>query len=170
MESWWWQARRLMEGDRSAVDLNDRDAFNRMAAGYANRAESLSLFGSYPLREALLLVDGLFGARTVDDQALDRLKDRAPRLHPRARLTSGRYFFQGYIRTTQRILNADSNEYLDLHPGEQVLVAMMDGQHSLAEIDGAAERIRSRDKTQRLPVRAGTELALQLESIGALCS
>ncbi len=61
MESWFWQARRTLAQNESEINLTDREAFNRLASGYATRAESLSLFGSYPLDEAQQLVDGLFG-------------------------------------------------------------------------------------------------------------
>jgi len=165
MASWWWQAQRTLDRQQDGVNLQDREAFARVAAGYANRAESLSLFGSYPLHEAVQLVDGLFGK--VDTPAAPPIApDDCPRLHTAVRFVAGRYFFQGLIRTTRRILAPDGKRYLDLHPGEEVLVERLNGHHTLAQVDDAARQIRTLQ--QRLPVRTGSELVVQLDAIGAL--
>jgi len=166
-ESWWWQARRALDRSASGFDLTDREAFVRLASGYANRAESLSLFGSYPLHEAQQLVDGLFGA-PADRATLEaRFASRPPRMRPRATIGDGMYYWQGLVRTTRRVsVGGDPQRYLDLHPGEEVLVRMVDGRHTLADINRAAESIRALE--QRMPVRSGTELLVQLEAIGAL--
>ena len=164
MESWFWQARRTLEQGHNAFDLTDREAFNRLASGYANRAESLSLFGSYPLHEARQLVAGLFGAGD-EAGAETRYAGVRPRLHPAARLDDGMYFFQGLVRNTRRIV-AENQRYLDLHPAEEVLVRLLDGSHSLDDLNHVVRELRGLD--QRMPVRTGTELLVQLDDIGAL--
>lgn len=167
MESWWWEARRNLTTTNSTFDLNERESFNRIASGYANRAESLSLFGSYPLHEAQKLVDGLFGKVDADVQAAEaRYADRPLQLNPKAHMSSGMYFFQGMIRTTRRIAVPDSKNYLDLHPGEEILVRLLDGAHTLDDLNRAADNVRG--MAARMPVRSGTELVIQLEEIGAL--
>ncbi len=164
MESWFWEARRTLEQGQNTFDLSDREAFNRLASGYANRAESLSLFGSYPLHEARQLVAGLFGGGT-DDGAEARYSRVPPRLQAAARVDDGLYFFQGLVRTTRRVV-AESRRYLDLHPAEEVLVRLLDGSHTLADINRVADELRGLDS--RMPVRTGTELLVQLDDIGAL--
>lgn len=170
MESWWWQAQRTVHGTEAHENkLSAREAFVRVASGYANRAESLSLFGSYPLHEAMKLVDGLFGGDTTerDRQAVARrYQVRRPQLHPAAKVVNGLYYYQGLIRTTRRVMARDGQRYLDLHPGEEMLVRLLDGKHTLADLDSAAEAMRGLE--QRLPVRTGTELVVQLADIGAL--
>ena len=166
MESWWWQAQRTLNRTHDDAHLSSREAFFRIASGYANRAESLSLFGSYPLHEAVKLVDGLFGA-AVDRSVVEAdFNGRPLRLHPQARIGSGMYYWQGQVRTTRRITAPDGQRYLDLHPGEEVLMRLFDGQHTLEEVNRVAEEIRS--VKERLPIRSGTELAIQLDQIGAL--
>ena len=76
------------------------------------------------------------------------------------------YYWQGQVRTTRRITAPDGQRYLDLHPGEEVLMRLFDGRHTLEEVNRAAEEIRS--VKERLPIRSGTELAIQLDQIGAL--
>lgn len=169
MESWWWEARRTLDGAKSSVDLSHPEAFMRLASGYANRAESLSLFGSYPLHEAQSLVDGLFGmspgARGVEKD----YTSRAIRLHPNAELTDGLYFYRGTIRQTRRVVNKSNNLYVDLHPGEDLLVDLLKGSHTLADLNRVVGGIRHMDG--RLPIRTGTEILVQLDNIGALaCS
>lgn len=167
MESWWWEARRNLTRSDSTHKLDERDSFNRLASGYANRAESLSLFGSYPLHEAQKLVDGLFGKAASDVEAAQvRYGDKPLQLNPQARLSSGMYFFQGQIRTTRRIVAPGEKQYLDLHPGEEMLVRLIDGSHTLDEINHAANNMRG--LAARMPVRSGTELVIQLDEIGAL--
>jgi flavin-dependent dehydrogenase len=170
MESWWWEAQRTVSGGQAdGSALTGREAFMRVASGYANRTESLSLFGSYPLHEAVKLVEGLFGgAPTPQEQqaVARRYQVRRPRLHSRARVGNGLYYYQGLVRNTRRVTAPDGQRHLDLHPGEEVLVQMLDGKHTLAELDAAAAKIRAMQ--QRLPVRTGAELVVQLEGIGAL--
>ncbi len=43
MQSWWWQAQATMEQRKDNAHLNEREAFTRIAFGYATRAELLSL-------------------------------------------------------------------------------------------------------------------------------
>jgi hypothetical protein len=139
----------------------------RVASGYANRAESLSLFGSYPLHEAHALVDGLFGKRTDQAQALtQRYAHVNPQLSPTAKLTEGLYFYKGSVRSTRRVVESDSGRYLDLHPGEDAFVEMLNGQHSVAELDRVVQRIQQIDP--RVPISMGTDLIVQLEDIGAI--
>jgi hypothetical protein len=166
MESWWWEARRAMNKSTSPTDLSHPEAFMRLASGYANRAESLSLFGSYPLQEAFALVDGLFGASPDLSGVEAKYKRLAIRLHPKATLTEGFYYYRGLIRNTQRILNTDNKRYVDLHPGEDLLVGLLDGSHSLDDLNRLVSGIRGMDG--RLPMRTGTELLVQLDNIGAL--
>lgn len=174
LESWWWQAQRTAMQRAPASPANkgaspsDRDAFIRLSAGYANRAESLSLFGSYPLHEAMKLVDGLFGVANSAETTAKlqrRYAHRRLRLHPRAQLTDGYYYFQGLIRNTRRVIGPHG-DHLDLHPGEEVLVQQINGRHTLAELDQFAAQLRQLQ--QRLPVRDGTALVVQLDAIGAL--
>lgn len=172
MDSWWWEARRGLEsgtaGVDGAVDLTDREAFTRVASGYANRAESLSLFGSYPLHEARKLADGLFGVTpgAAGGAADAGAPTRTPALTPGAKVTDGLYFYQGLVRRTRRVVNTDDGRYLDLHPGEQVLVDMLDGTHRITDLDRAADHIR--ELPDAMPIRSGADLARQLDAIGVL--
>lgn len=166
MESWWWEARRTVQRADSSVDVSNPEAFMRVASGYANRAESLSLFGSYPLHEAAQLVDGLFG-KTRDRKPLDSTYAERPiRLQAFAKLSDGYYFFGGQLRKTRRIVNTDTACYVDLHPGEDFLIDLLDGKHTLRELNQAVERVHRLDG--RLPLRSGTELLVQLDNIGAI--
>jgi hypothetical protein len=166
MESWWWEAQRILHTNESGAKLKDREAFNRIATGYANRAESLSLFGSYPLHEAVRLVDGIFGASHDHEMTEVHYMGRKLALHPSARLSSGMYYFQGQIRHTRRVSIPGDGRYLDLHPGEEMLLRLFDGNHTLDDINQAADEIRAMQA--RMPLRRGTELAVQLNAIGAL--
>lgn len=168
MESWWWQARRRLAQSDASVDLSDREAFNRLASGYANRTESLSLFGSYPLHEAQQLVDGLFGQSTDAGEIEARYRQGSLRLHPDARVTSGMYYFQGMIRPTRRIMMPGHTHHLDLHPGEEMLLRYFDGQHTFADLNQAVADMRS--SRLSMPVRSGVELITQLDQIGALAA
>lgn len=168
MESWWWQARRGLSRELSNVDLSNPEAFMLVASGYANRAESLSLFGSYPLHEAHALVNGLFGDAAVHNYITARYADKRLRLEPSAKLTSGMYYYRGLVRTTRRIINSETEQYLDLHPGEDVLLDLLNGSHTLADLNRMVEGIRRANP--RLPIRHGTDLVVQLDSIGALKS
>jgi flavin-dependent dehydrogenase len=166
MESWWWQARRSLHDSKDSVGLTDVEAFNRIAMGYANRTESLSLFGSYPLHEAQNLVNGLFGQSGLEQKKAGRYEGRSLALHPKAQLGNGLYYFQGQVRKTRRVLMNERKAYLDLHPGEEILLRLFDGQHSLDDLNRAAGEMRLVE--QRMPVRTGTELVVQLDEIGAL--
>ncbi len=166
MESWFWQARRSLAQSGSETNLTDREAFNRLASGYATRAESLSLFGSYPLDEAKQLVDGLFGVPYDQTSLKSTYANRPLLLSKDAQLTDGLYYYQGEVRTTRRVINRQNRGYLDLHPAEEILVNLLDGQHTLAELDDAARQIQK--LTATLPVRNGTDLLVQLDNIGAL--
>ena len=80
-EGWFWQARRILAQSGSDLHLTEREAFNRLASGYATRTESLSLFGSYPLNEAQQLVDGLFGTPYDRAEVEASYADRSLSLH-----------------------------------------------------------------------------------------
>jgi flavin-dependent dehydrogenase len=166
MESWWWEAQRTMMRDDSIPNLTESEAFMLLASGYANRAESLSLFGSYPLEEAHNLVSGLFG---VPHEQVDIESDYASHplgLKDTMRLTDGLYYFQGLVRKTRRVINQANHQYLDLHPAEDVLLRLFDGQHTLADLNQMIDDIRSRGNP--LPLRNGIDLVVQLDSIGVL--
>jgi hypothetical protein len=166
MESWWWEAQRTVQREDSALDLKASSAFMLLASGYANRAESLSLFGSYPLEEAQALVNGLFG---IPHEQVDIQSDYAARplrLSDSMTLTDGLYYFQGYVRKTRRVTNTQSGRYIDLHPAEDVLLRLFDGQHTLSDLNGMVEDIRSRGNP--MPIRNGIDLLVQLDQIGVL--
>lgn len=165
MESWWWEARRAINRSQSA-NVTDPEAFMRLASGYANRTESLSLFGSYPLHEAHALVDGLFGKLSPRNSPAQPSILRVLSLRPTARFTDGLYFFGGRIHNTRRIVNDDTGDYVDLHPGEDSLVNMLDGTRTVQEVDLLVNQIRRLDG--RMPLRTGSELLIQLENIGVL--
>ncbi len=164
MEGWWWQAQRLAPPNTLAEA--DSSAFMRLASGYANRAESLSLFGSYPIQEARQLVNGLFGVPLTDRQLADDYTERSLRLTENARLESGMYYFQGFVRQTGRICNTQTGDSLDLHPAEQSLLRLFDGQHTLADLDQQISIVRANGN--HMSVRSGLELLVQLDSIGVL--
>lgn len=168
-ESWFWQARRVLDRSSSPVDLTDREAFNRLSSGYATRAESLSLFGSYPLDEARQLVDGLFGVQHKGEgvDLVARYADRPLRLN-NARLTDGMYFYQGAIRTTTRVVNVQNHRYLDLHPAEEVLLEFLDGTHTLADLEQVARTLQALPEGSSLSIRNGIDLVVQLDDIGVL--
>ena len=168
MESWFWQARRTLAQNDSEINLSDREAFNRIASGYATRAESLSLFGSYPLDEAQQLVDGLFGV-PYDRAGIEAKYAQRPLcLNDNVQLMDGMYFYQGAVRNTRRVVNKQNNTYLDLHPAEEILLALFDGQHHLTDVDAIAKELQSLPETASLPVRNGIDLVVQLDNIGAL--
>ncbi len=166
METWWWQARRTLHADENRLNLSDGEAFTRVASGYANRTESLSLFGSYPIHEAQKLVDGLFGTAVSDADANAKYAGRKLNLHSSARMGSGMYYFQGMIRNTRRVIMPGTPRYLDLHPGEEILMRLVDGEHTLDDLNNAANEMLG--MRARMPVRTGSELVVQLDEIGAL--
>jgi len=166
-ESWFWQARRALARTGSEINLTDREAFNRLSSGYATRTESLSLFGSYPLEEAQHLVNGLFGVPYNKEDVEASYADRPLSLGP-AELTSGLYFYQGAVRQTRRVVNTRDRRHLDLHPGEEILLNLFDGTHSLAELNDLSKTLQALPATAHMPVRNGTDLAVQLDAIGVL--
>lgn len=168
LENWFWQARRTLAQKEGKINLTDREAFNRLASGYATRAESLSLFGSYPLHEAQQLVDGLFGMPYDTKGIAARYADHPLCLNSRAELSDGMYFYQGSIRNTRRIYNSQSNQYLDLHPAEEILLAYFDGQHLLADLNTLTTELQALPETSSMPVRNGLDLVVQLDNLGVL--
>ncbi|HZR41816.1 MAG TPA: NAD(P)/FAD-dependent oxidoreductase [Ktedonobacteraceae bacterium] len=168
METWFWEARRTLAQSESEINLTDREAFNRIASGYATRAESLSLFGSYPLHEAQQLVDGLFGIPYDKASIEARYAERPLLLSNQAQLTNGMYFYQGAVRTTRRVLNKQNQNYLDLHPAEEILLNLFDGQHTLSDLNNVSKELQSLPETASMPIRNGTDLVIQLDNIGAL--
>lgn len=166
MESWWWQAQRTLAHENSGYELSNAESFMRLASGYATRTESLSLFGSYPLHEAQQLVDGLFGVPYDPAPMEANFNNRALRLNGKARVTDGLYYFYGQVRKTRRVSNADTRRYIDLHPAEDVLLRLLDGQHSYSDIDKTVKEIRANGNA--LPVRDGLDLLVQLDGIGVL--
>jgi hypothetical protein len=150
----------------SAYNLTHAESFMRLASGYATRAESLSLFGSYPLQEAQQLVDGLFGVPYDSASLAARFAERPPCLSPQAQITEGLYYFQGQVRKTRRVQHAETRRYVDLHPGEDALLRLLDGGHSYADLDRAISAVQARE--QRMPVRGALDLLVQLDGVGAL--
>ncbi|MBX5449334.1 MAG: tryptophan 7-halogenase [Thermogemmatispora sp.] len=167
LESWFWQARRILARSGSELNLSDRQAFTRLASGYATRAESLSLFGSYPLHEAQQLVNGLFGAPYCREELAAQYEGRPLHLKD-AELCDGLYYYQGAVRQTRRVVNRRTQRYLDLHPGEEVLLSLFDGAHTLAHLEETVKALQALPQTQRLPLRSGLDLVVQLEMIGVL--
>jgi 2-polyprenyl-6-methoxyphenol hydroxylase-like FAD-dependent oxidoreductase len=172
MASWWWQAQRILAQQSTSVKLTQREAYTRIAFGYATRAESLSLFGSYPLNEAQHLVDGLFGTSPSADTtaALQAAYARRPLLLKEdTHITDGMYYYQGHIQTTRRVVSS-SNRYLDLRPGEDIVLNLFDGKHTLDDLNEIAEALRvlNTNTPLKIRVRAGVDLLVQLDDIGAL--
>jgi clorobiocin biosynthesis protein Clo-hal len=165
MESWWWQAQRTLIGKDDKISLTDRDAFTRVAFGYATRAESLSLFGSYPLHEAQQLVNALFGV-VSDASTIEAIYANRPlQLHEGTRITDGMYFYQGQIRQTRRVIT-ENERYLDLHPGEETLVKLLDGKHTLEDLNAIVRDLHT--LKVKMPMRNSIDLLVQLDNIGAL--
>jgi len=166
MESWWWESRRGLDGGQGGMDLTSPEMFMRLASGYANRAESLSLFGSYPLQEAQSLVAGLFGEKAVSNDWAERYSGREPRLDERAERTGGMYYFGGRVQETQRLVNRETAKYIDLHPGEDAILDLLDGSRNLEELNRIVDIIRVANP--HVPIRTGTELLAQLDQIALL--
>lgn len=165
MENWWWEAQRTTNRT-DKTDLTEGETFMRLTSGYAYRAESLSLFGSYPLEEAQQLVNGLFGTPYDAASIEKQYAGRPLALKPNAQITEGLYFFQGQVRKTQRVVNARTQEYLDLHPAEEVVLRLLDGAHTLSDMDALIKQIQA--KQQRLPIRNGLDMLVQLDDLGVL--
>lgn len=166
-ENWFWQARRTLAQSGSELHLTEREAFNRLASGYAARAESLSLFGSYPLDEAHQLVNGLFGVPYNREEVETSYRGRSLRLH-NVQITNGLYFYQGAVRQTTRVTNIQNDSYLDLHPGEEILLDLFDGTHTLEHLSELTTTLQSLPETAHMPVRNGLDLLVQLETLGVL--
>jgi len=167
LESWFWQARRSLAQNESETNLSDREAFISLSSGYASRAESLSLFGSYPLEEAQQLVNGLFGVPYNRAEVEDKYAAR-PLCLRHAELADGLYFYQGAVRQTRRIVNRQDRRHLDLHPGEEILLDLFDGAHTLSELNDLSLTLQALSQTEHLPVRDGTDLVIQLDTLGVL--
>lgn len=166
-ESWFWQARRTLAQTGSEINLTECEAFYRLASGYATRAESLSLFGSYPLDEAHQLVNGLFGGSSKKDDVEARYTDSLLSLK-KAEMTDGLYFYQGAVRKTRRIVNKQSSNYLDLHPGEEILLTFFDGSHTLKDLNDLSKALQALPETAHMPVRNAIDLVVQLDALGVL--
>lgn len=164
MESWWWNAHRIVAQQDHTVHLTSREAYTRVAFGYATRAESLSLFGSYPLAEAQHLVNGLFGEAIDRDAMTAQYTNRLLQLKDDVRLTHGLYYFRGQICRTQRIVS-NNKSYLDLHPTEEHLIQLLDGTHTLSDMDITVDNLRAQNIKK---IRSSVELLTQLDAIGAL--
>jgi hypothetical protein len=78
------------------------------------------------------------------------------------------YFYQGAVRTTTRVTNKRSKEYLDLHPAEDILLNFFDGQHTLRDLNSISQELQGLPETASMPVRDGIDLLVQLDTIGAL--
>lgn len=167
LESWFWQARRSLAQNGSETHLSDREAFISLSSGYASRAESLSLFGSYPLEEAQQLVNGLFGVPYNRAEVEGKYAARPLSLRD-AELTDGLYFYQGAVRQTRRIVNRQDRRHLDLHPGEEILLDLFDGAHTLGDLNNLSLTLQALAQTEHLPVRNGTDLVVQLDTLGVL--
>ena len=166
MESWWWEAQRTLTAHDSATHLSDSQSFMLLASGYATRAESLSLFGSYPLHEAQSLANGLFGVSHEEVEIELAYLDRPLQFNTSRQFTDGLYYFQGLVRKTRRVLNRDTNQYLDLHPAEDVIFRLFDGKHTLRDLNHMIDNIRSQGNP--MPLRNGIDIVVQLDQIGVL--
>jgi clorobiocin biosynthesis protein Clo-hal len=163
MESWWWQARRFLGQQDSSINLTDREAFMRVAFGYATRAESTALFGSYSLNEALHLADRLFGIGTSPAEWATRFAHRPLRLKEDARVTRGMLYHRGRIHETLRVIGSD-NRSLDLRPVEAHLTGLLDGTHTLEDLNQTLQAIGAQDKY----ARGSLDFLIQLDTIGVL--
>lgn len=166
MESWWWQARRSVNQSESSVNLSDMEAFMRVASGYANRTESVSLFGSYSLQEAHKVVDGLFGASSETARVGEDYAKRPIKLQPQAKLTSGFCYHGGSVQSTPRVVNEVTGRYLDLHKGEDLLVESLNGAYTVADLDRVVGGLRALNIWSGQ--RTAPELVIQLDNIDAL--
>jgi clorobiocin biosynthesis protein Clo-hal len=166
MESWWWQARRGIAQSEGSLHLSDIEAFTRLASGYANRAESVSLFGSYTQEEAHKVADGLFGVSDQWHHLTDEVAERPLHLQRQARLTDGFCYHSGFVHPAWRILNEGNGRYLDLYPGEELLVEALKRECTVKDLDRVVNGLQSLNIWSGL--RTSTELVIQLNDIGAL--
>ena len=118
-------------------------------------------------QEAQHLVNGLFGVPYKKEEVEAGYVNRPLRLH-NARVIDGMYFYQGAVRTTRRVVNTQHKGYLDLHPGEEILLNLFDGSHTLAELNNLTKGLQALPEMAAMPVRNGTDLLVQLDGIGVL--
>jgi flavin-dependent dehydrogenase len=148
-DGWWWEAWRQIFSANSENALNDRDSFMRLASGYANRTESLGLFGSYTLSEARHLARHLFAPGGEAPQCYDQsIRIRLGK----ASLQQGFLFHGGKVHDTERVTNPSTNGYLDLFPGESRLVRRLMAGCTMAELT------REPAKSARTPELLVTQL------------
>lgn len=166
MESWWWQARRGVAHSEKSPQLSDMEAFMRVASGYANRTESVSLFGSYQLYEARRVADGLFGEPPARRQIAQNNANRQLRLRPQAKLINGFCYHGGSVQSGRRIVNEGTGDFLDLHDGEDLLVEALSGDNTVEDLDRVVSGLRSVNAWSAQ--RTTTELVAQLDGIGVL--
>lgn len=163
MESWQWEARRILTQRDSTINLTDREAFTRIAFGYASRTESVGLFGSYAPFEALRLVDGLFGSSWDAQSMTSKYRTQLFQLKDTVQIKDGMYYYWGRIRNTKRIIG-ENKGYLDLHPSEEKFIELLRNTCTLDDLNQAVLTIQARKE----PVRSGVDLVVQLDNIGAL--
>ena len=164
-DNWWWEARRVLARGNEGSDLNSRDSFMRVASGYANRTESISLFGSYTFEDAGEIANQFFGqtetpsARKTPDQAPRALRrDDVVKLGDETKITTGLFYFRGSVNRTRRLLNASTQEYIDLFP------------HEFAWAERLRDGCRLADFTDDLTAgkRNISQLVEQLRNIGSV--
>ncbi len=109
----------------------------------------------------------LFGAPYNKEDVEARYVARPLSLGP-AELTSGLYFYKGAVRQTMRVVNTQDRRHLDLHPGEEILLNLFEGTHSLAGLNDLSKTLQALPATAHMPVRNGTDLVVQLDAIGVL--
>jgi hypothetical protein len=165
VESWWWDAKRLL---MSPDQVHDRQAFVTAASGYANRLESLSLFGSYEYEEAKDICSGLFEGEWTEESLRKKYGGRPLKLIEQVDFAEGQYYFKGFVRITDRIVNQTSGRYLDLRPIEVDLITQLDGQYTLADIEAYWKMKSEMDEGYLFRSRQPLELVHQLNEIGVL--
>jgi flavin-dependent dehydrogenase len=166
IESWWWEAKRLL---MSPDNVFDRQAFVLAASGYANRLESLSLFGSYEYDEAKDICDGLFEGEWGEEEPLrEQYAGRPLKLNDQVVFGDGQHFFKGFVRPTDRIVNRTTGRYLDLRPIELDLMTQLDGQFTLADLEAYWQMKSEIDESYLFRSRQPLELIHQLNEIGVL--
>jgi flavin-dependent dehydrogenase len=154
-DGWWWEAWRQLFEANGENQLNDRSSFMRLASGYANRTESVSLFGSYTFSEAALLSRHLFRNKANGKAPSNlcgriRLKD--------ARFDQGFLFYGGRVHDTCRVASKVSRGYLDLFPSEQALIERLQVGSTIADLNFAPQRC----------IRTPEELVQQLDMLGLI--
>jgi flavin-dependent dehydrogenase len=145
-DGWWWRALREVTAGTEGAKLTNRDAFIRLAAGYANRLESVHLFGSYGLTEALGLADLFFGGdkrNPTDRSALPFLPaETFVKLCASAELTSGYVFFRGQIHRIRRLHNRAANKSVDLYPAEIESVSLLNKGCFVRDLNPSQQSLR----------------------------